>query len=65
MLRKPRIRALRPRPLRAKPESDEIGPDEQPWAGGIRFRVGEEAIEVVADTDELRVVTVWRKGQMR
>ena len=26
---------------------------------------GEEGIEVVVDTDDLRVVTVWRKGPKR
>lgn len=44
-------------------EPDVVRPSDHDELREIRSRwLGEEGVEVVVDTDDLRVVTVWRKG---
>jgi hypothetical protein len=47
-------------------DPDAVRPSDHDETRDIRTRwFGEEGIEVVVDTDDLRVVTVWRKGPKR
>ncbi len=44
-------------------DPDDVRPSDHDELREIRSRwVAEEGIEVVVDTDDLRVVTVWRRG---